>query len=679
MKNNLLASAFSISLYSLLLCPLLSATTTIYKKIQPHCMKAIEWEDEEWPNESFARYLDRVFDNQEKMQPFKKWKTTLQLFDKVASQKLIKNSPNQTSLYDMITAQDINLLCGSKKEDPSVATTIDRTQTQFGKIFLYGLLSNPLDAIDILKGRQEIIRYLIDNQELHQELTEKIFAPIAQQENIVLSFWGQDGFLQSSKRCYFSVPIIKKMDDRLNSSETLLWSKSLWDHQTRILTSILSSGATLLLPLYALSILVNHDLSEPLIHMAHHFQGAAPYILSAIIGYFKTNRAVDCGGSLLAGLYAGIFFKDLFDWTRDNFSLELFLQKKLIITTDFFRTLGSLKRLLHQHPEFLQLCPAAQKIIYVLDDVKSNAKVAKLFKLLNSNTFKGTASIFSHQGKVLAAYRLMHELKEHFEPIFPLLGELEAYLSCATLYNEFAHQRVTFCFVDFKEEKTPFIQFIEFWNPLIDYSSVVPNDLQMGGNQRRNGIITGPNAGGKSALIKGIVINLVLAQTIGLAPAKNATLTPFYSIATYLNIVDDIATGNSLFKAQVLRAQEMLTLAQTTPPDKFSFIALDEMFNGTSAKESKAAAYSVAQHLGEIPNCMSLIATHFPLLTFLEKNSSAFTNYKVSVELDSDHGIHYPFKVEKGISKQHIALDILKQEGFDSIIIENAAQFLTTS
>lgn len=674
MKKNLL-----IVLSTALICSINSIFTTpnsIYKKIKPICMSSLEWEDEEWPNESFAEYLKRCFNYQENMQSFKKQKLTFELFDKLASQELVKNQSGHNCLYDMITAQDINLLCGSKKEDPSIAHNIDRTQTQFGKIFLYGLLSNPTDNIITLQERQGIIKYLIDTTEFRQKLTEKIFAPIAQQENIVLSFWGQDPFLQSSKRCYFSVPLIKTMDETLNSSEILLWSKSLWDHQVRVVSTAFAFGATLLLPLYSLSLLANTSLPEPVISCANHFQRSGPYILGALIAYFKSNILIDCGGSLAASFYSGLFFRDGFDWARDNFSLELLLQKKLIIVTDFFRTLGNLKELLQHHPEFLELCPAAKKIVKVLDTLKNNRKVAKLFKLLNSNTFKGKASIFSHQGKVLAAYRLMHELKEHFEQIFLLLGELEAYLSCATLYKEFADQRVTYCFVTYKDKKTPHIQFTEFWNPLINTAKVIPNDIEMGGNQRRNCIITGPNAGGKSALIKGIVINLILAQSIGLAPAHHATITPFYSIATYLNIVDDIASGNSLLKAQVLRAQEMVILAETTPQDKFSFIALDEMFNGTSAKESKAAAYSVAQHLGMIENCMCTIATHFPLLTLLEEKSNSFTNYKVSVELDPTKGIHYPFKVERGISHQHIALDILKQEGFDSSIIENASQFL---
>ena len=62
-------------------------------------------------------------------------------------------------------------------------------------------------------------------------------------------------------------------------------------------------------------------------------------------------------------------------------------------------------------------------------------------------------------------------------------------------------------------------------------------------------------------------------------------------------------------------------------------------------------------------------------MTILERGSDCYANYKVSVKLD-EQGIKYPFTIEPGISHQHIALDILQQEGFDSVIIKQARELL---
>ncbi len=215
-----------------------------------------------------------------------------------------------------------------------------------------------------------------------------------------------------------------------------------------------------------------------------------------------------------------------------------------------------------------------------------------------------------------------------------------------------------------------------FWNPFIHHSLVIANDLDLN-PEHRNMVITGPNAGGKSTLIKAIAINLLLAQSLCIAAADSCTITPFYSIGTYLNVIDNIASGNSLFKAQVLRAQQMVDLVEKTPPHEHSFLALDEMFNGTSATESKVIAYSVGKHIGQFARSICILATHFPLLTHLANELSSFSNYKVSVDIDPVLGIHYPFKLERGSSTQHIALDILRQEGYACSIVDEALALLT--
>jgi len=327
----------------------------------------------------------------------------------------------------------------------------------------------------------------------------------------------------------------------------------------------------------------------------------------------------------------------------------------------------------------VEVCPHAREMQNYFQTIMQHADTKRLVDVLFTKTFMGDASFASHQGNVLVAYRLMHTIKKEFEPVLLQLGHIDAALSCATLYKEFAHKRVHFSFAHYKETSAPSIHAINFWNPFINTDVVVPNTVQLGENMRRNMIITGPNAGGKSSLIKGLIINLVLAQSIGLVAAENMEITPFHTIATYLNIVDDIAAGNSLFKAQVLRAQEMVFLAENTPAHLFNFIALDEMFNGTSAQESEAAAYSVAHYLGKFANSMCVLATHHPQMTVLEKETDCFANYKVSVVVHPLRGIHYPFKLELGISQQHIALDILKQEGFDNEIIQHALKLLYNS
>jgi len=652
----------------LLLCTTLLQTKSIYKNIQWLNLSSLAWEDEDWPNKSFNDYLHRCFDYQSHPQKIKKRKIVFNLFDRLSEQRYRHNC-----LYDTDTMQDLNLLAGQKVDEPYIAEIIDRTHTELGKVFLYGLISNPTHNIDQLRNRQNIINLLVSDDTLYSNI-DTIYTKLAQSENMLLSFWAQDGFLQSTKRHYFALPYFCNLNEKLNRSAFALELKSVWDHHQRATFLISGVIAAIILPTYGVSKTTNIALPETIKKAAEKLQGAGGKIL-ALLSNLSNNHYFTAGMFMAAGASCTLAIKEDYEWLKDNITLDNCLQKKMIHIAHFFNTVVSLSHIIKAHPELIELCPGAARIDTFMKTEYLFPEMQKLFAFFASPTLRGTASAFSVQGRVLAAFRLTYDLKEKLEPLLLAVGEIDAYFSCAKLYKEFKGNRVEFCFAHYKTDIQPSIIMNDFWNPLINPEDVISNSIQLQGPDQKNMIITGPNAGGKSTLIKAIPINLILAQTIGLAAASYVEITPFHSIATYLNIVDDIAAGNSLFKAQVLRAQEMITMVEETPDNEFSFVALDEMFNGTSAKESMAAAYSVVKHLGTYHNNISIIATHFPLLTALENECATFTNYKVSVEV-REKDIHYPFKLEKGMSTQHIALDILRQEGYDYSIIAQATEIL---
>jgi DNA mismatch repair ATPase MutS len=143
-----------------------------------------------------------------------------------------------------------------------------------------------------------------------------------------------------------------------------------------------------------------------------------------------------------------------------------------------------------------------------------------------------------------------------------------------------------------------------------------------------------------------------------------------------MNITDDTAGGNSLFKSEVLRAQSLLKTIADLDKKKFSFSIMDEMFSGTSPREGEAAGYAVAKNLGANTNSIAVIATHFPKLKELEKTTGNFKNYQVRVAYAQDGSFTYPFKLEEGAADQNVAIAILQQQGFDSSILDDAQELL---
>lgn len=651
----------------------------VFKKVEQHTLLHIPWIDEEWPQESFYDYLTRCLNYQKIPQEFKKRRLAFKLIYGLQEQQPTKIC---NVLNDTTTWQDLSLFSGARAGQASLVEKIHRTNTQVGKALFACMLANPLSEIAELKKRQAIIREMTENQELYDQLSLHL-DQIACVESLMLSFWAHDPLEQSAQRHYLNIPGATKLNEMLNRNDAVLEATTLWDNKLRVIHATTSAMAAVILPAYAVSKMVGYKPSKRFEHFAYDlFRGGTliallKYGFSFVKHTGDLRDAASRGAMLGDGILYSFSIKGNCEWVRDNMYLDMCLQEKLIDVASYIKTTECCARLINESPKLASLLATMPDLNKALHQLPQEfEELAQFFELIRSSTFTGQASVISRKGRVLVAYKLMHLIKKHLQPLIGFIAEVDAYMSAATLYKEFGHQKARYCFVDFIARDKPLIELHNFWNPFVDNAKVVTNSLTLGGHQRSNIILTGPNAGGKSTVLKATALSLILAQAFGLAPAQSMMLTPMSTIATYLNITDDIESGNSLFKAEVLRAQALIEKVQNLTQNQFSFIAIDEMFSGTSPEEGRAAAYSVAKHLGQFSNNICMIATHYPLLTKLAQDTPFFANYKVSVKLDADGTITYPFKLEPGVSDQHVAIDILQAEGFNSTILSDARNLL---
>ena len=119
------------------------------------------------------------------------------------------------------------------------------------------------------------------------------------------------------------------------------------------------------------------------------------------------------------------------------------------------------------------------------------------------------------------------------------------------------------------------------------------------------------------------------------------------------------------------RARDHIRKLNELSKHKFSFIVMDEIFNSTNPQEGISGAYAIAEKLANFKNSVSIITTHFTYLTNLENNNS-FKNYKIPIKRDGDENIVYPYKLKSGVSNQYIALELLRNKGFDNDLVDNA-------
>ena len=99
----------------------------------------------------------------------------------------------------------------------------------------------------------------------------------------------------------------------------------------------------------------------------------------------------------------------------------------------------------------------------------------------------------------------------------------------------------------------------------------IKNDISL----KKNIIITGPNASGKTTLLKCCVLNLLFTQQVGKGFYDKAKFKPFDYIHCYLNI-PDTSSRDSLFQAEARRCKEILNFIEQFP-NKKHFCIFDEL------------------------------------------------------------------------------------------------------
>ena len=118
-----------------------------------------------------------------------------------------------------------------------------------------------------------------------------------------------------------------------------------------------------------------------------------------------------------------------------------------------------------------------------------------------------------------------------------LIGKLDALLSIYKYYNECKTNGLPICFSSINTNKLEtlkpsFLRVEHLWHPCLAELNPVFNSLELGENWKSNMILTGPNAGGKSTIIKAIGINICLSNAYGIAHASLFHHTDYKLICT---------------------------------------------------------------------------------------------------------------------------------------------------
>lgn len=205
------------------------------------------------------------------------------------------------------------------------------------------------------------------------------------------------------------------------------------------------------------------------------------------------------------------------------------------------------------------------------------------------------------------------------------------------------------------------------------------NSVPVSFNLHKSYLITGPNASGKTTLIKSTILNTIISQQFGCGFYKKLHFKPFTHFHCYLDI-PDTSGRDSLFQAEARRSLDIIHSIQET--QKYNELSnhlciFDEIYSGTNPVEAIASAYSFIKYLSKHNNVKFLLTTHFYKLCKISKKIKNTTNYHLEVKTnENDNSLLYTYKFLKGMSNVKGGMYVLKQLNYPKELINEAELIL---
>ncbi len=205
-------------------------------------------------------------------------------------------------------------------------------------------------------------------------------------------------------------------------------------------------------------------------------------------------------------------------------------------------------------------------------------------------------------------------------------------------------------------------------NPLIQNDIVVPVDVAVGG-RFKNLIISGPNTGGKTVILKTVGILTVMIMCGLLIPAAvDSQISIFNNILIAIGDEQSIENSLSTFSAHMKNIIFILKIV-----DDKTLVLIDELASGTDPEQGAALAIAIVEQICN-KKATLLVTTHYSQLKSFAFNDENVRNACFEFDIDN---LKPTYKLVIGSAGQSNAFLISKKFGLDEQIVKRAKDFMT--
>ena len=331
-----------------------------------------------------------------------------------------------------------------------------------------------------------------------------------------------------------------------------------------------------------------------------------------------------------------------------------------------------------EKPKYTEFCNVVEKNYRMLKDT--------LDKFTVVSPFSHSILTFNKIGEMLKLYYQLYHVKEWKETIEYSFG-FEGYIDNISVLKKHVNLK-DISFSQFKKkktetdktktdktetettetetDKTETVLKNQYYPCHLGKDFIVKNDVYL----KKNIIITGPNASGKTTYIKSVVLNILLSQQFGCGCYDSATIYPYTHIHSYLNI-PDTSERDSLFQAESRRCKTILDNIREASRESHHLCIFDELYSGTNYKDATKSATSFLKYLSKHNNVDYLLTTHYTKVCRNLKKEENIQLCKMDVDILPNASLNMKYKIKGGISNIEGGIHILREMNYPDEIIQN--------